>query len=72
MMTSTGSEGRCDLCGRSKTRDHDMPWQKITEQEYIEEQRERLPRSDADLSPDAPHTDTSYPARQERLNALKD
>ena len=25
-MASTGSEGRCDLCGRRITRDHDKPW----------------------------------------------
>lgn len=33
MMTSTGSEGRCDICGRSSTRDHEPPYQRITEAE---------------------------------------
>lgn len=29
MMTSTGSEGRCDICGRSETRDHERPWTRV-------------------------------------------
>lgn len=30
MMTSTGSEGRCDICGRTETRDHERPWARVT------------------------------------------
>ena len=29
MMTSTGSNGFCDICGRGKTRDHDRPWTRV-------------------------------------------
>lgn len=28
-MTSTGSEGCCDLCGRRETRDHERPWTRV-------------------------------------------
>ncbi len=42
-MTSTGSEGRCDICGRRNTRDHDPPWTR-TGPRYVEvEAPEPLP-----------------------------
>lgn len=35
MMTSTGSEGRCDICGRRNTRDHERPWTRLAPQSII-------------------------------------
>lgn len=32
-MTSTGSEGRCDICGaRPASREHDRPWTRVAAQ----------------------------------------
>lgn len=33
--SSTGSEGRCDICGRRETRDHAPPWTRVAPQ-YVE------------------------------------
>jgi hypothetical protein len=45
-MGSTGSEGRCDICGRMQTRDHEPPWQRATEME-LEEERRAVRRAEA-------------------------
>lgn len=37
MMTSTGSEGRCDICGSSAEYVHREPYERITYQEFLAE-----------------------------------
>jgi hypothetical protein len=44
MMTSTGSEGRCDICGRSSTRDHQPPYERLTEAELQAEKDREIAR----------------------------
>jgi hypothetical protein len=71
MMTSTESEGRCDLCGGySDDRRHDKPWFRLSRTAFEREQSgagRRIPLE----APEKPsHHDLSYAARQARLDAL--
>lgn len=68
MMNSTGSEGRCDICGRSSTRDHEEPHQRITFWEWLDE-RAREHNPDLDERPRPVFTDTRPAARLERMKA---